>query len=401
MSGGLALWSRDAASNQTIDSNAYLAEGQLAPSINNAIRGAMASMAEWRDDNAGAYDSALNTATRGASETYSFTTLQAITSLSKPFTVTVWPSADNQAPAKLSVNALTAKWIKRRTGIDLSPGDFSSSDFYTLLWLPTLDYYVVVSHDYALPGSYQRSADTTARKGWLLCNGQAVSRTAYSALFSRVGTTYGAGDGSTTFNVPDKRGRSDFGDDTMGATTAGRLTGTGGVNGTIGSVGGGQTATISIAQLPVFTVTGTVDTGGVHNHGGVTGSGGSHSHGGNTALGGGHTHTGTTGAAGTHTHDYYTPGTFNAVAQGAVGGYWNGGPNVSQTGSAGSHVHSFTVDAVGHHSHTITTDTVVAHTHTIATDAGHTHTFTSNSIGSGAGHSSMPPAMVSYDWIKG
>jgi microcystin-dependent protein len=44
--------------------------------------------------------------------------------------------------------------------------------------------------------------DTTVKNGWLECNGQAVSRTNYSGLFGKIGTTYGAGDGSTTFNVP-------------------------------------------------------------------------------------------------------------------------------------------------------------------------------------------------------
>lgn len=46
-----------------------------------------------------------------------------------------------------------------------------------------------------------------APSGWLLCDGTAVSRTTYSALFAIIGTGYGAGDGSTTFNVPDLRGR--------------------------------------------------------------------------------------------------------------------------------------------------------------------------------------------------
>lgn len=48
---------------------------------------------------------------------------------------------------------------------------------------------------------------------WLSCNGQAVSRTTYSHLFKVIGTSYGAGDGSTTFNLPDKRGRVSVGYD--------------------------------------------------------------------------------------------------------------------------------------------------------------------------------------------
>ena len=49
-------------------------------------------------------------------------------------------------------------------------------------------------------------AGPTAPAGWLKANGAAVSRTAYAALFAAIGTTYGAGDGSTTFNLPDLRG---------------------------------------------------------------------------------------------------------------------------------------------------------------------------------------------------
>lgn len=50
-------------------------------------------------------------------------------------------------------------------------------------------------------------AVTSAPSGWLLCDGAAVSRTTYSTLFAAISTTYGTGDGSTTFNVPDLRGR--------------------------------------------------------------------------------------------------------------------------------------------------------------------------------------------------
>jgi len=54
-------------------------------------------------------------------------------------------------------------------------------------------------------------AGAAAPSGWLLCDGTAVSRTAYAQLFNQIGTTYGVGDGSTTFNVPDARGRALYG----------------------------------------------------------------------------------------------------------------------------------------------------------------------------------------------
>lgn len=50
-------------------------------------------------------------------------------------------------------------------------------------------------------------AGTTAPEGWLLCDGSAISRTAYAGLFSAIGTAHGNGDGSTTFHIPDLRGR--------------------------------------------------------------------------------------------------------------------------------------------------------------------------------------------------
>lgn len=56
------------------------------------------------------------------------------------------------------------------------------------------------------PGSYGFFAMTSLPNGWLPCNGQLVSRTTYAALFGAIGTTYGAGDGATTFGVPNFNG---------------------------------------------------------------------------------------------------------------------------------------------------------------------------------------------------
>lgn len=61
------------------------------------------------------------------------------------------------------------------------------------------------------PGDIKWSARATPSAGWLLCDGSAVSRTTQAALFAAIGTTYGAGDGTNTFNLPDFRGRSPVG----------------------------------------------------------------------------------------------------------------------------------------------------------------------------------------------
>lgn len=65
---------------------------------------------------------------------------------------------------------------------------------------------------------------TTAPAGWLFASGAAVSRTTYATLFAIIGTTFGAGDGTTTFNLPDKRGRLSLPLDNLGGTPASRVT---------------------------------------------------------------------------------------------------------------------------------------------------------------------------------
>ncbi|QDP62945.1 MAG: putative tail collar protein [Prokaryotic dsDNA virus sp.] len=95
-------------------------------------------------------------------------------------------------------------------------------------------------------------AGTSAPTLWLLCYGQAVSRTTYASLFSVISTTYGSGDGSTTFNLPDCRGRVSAGKDDMGGSSADRLTDqSGGVDGdTLGDTGGDEVHTLTVSEMP-------------------------------------------------------------------------------------------------------------------------------------------------------
>ena len=95
-------------------------------------------------------------------------------------------------------------------------------------------------------------AGTSAPTGYLLCHGQAISRSTYAALFAAIADTYGAGDGATTFNLPDLRGRVVAGQDDMGGSSANNLTGTSGsVNGdNLGATGGAETHTVTTAQMP-------------------------------------------------------------------------------------------------------------------------------------------------------
>ena len=91
-------------------------------------------------------------------------------------------------------------------------------------------------------GEIKMYAGATAPQGWKICNGEAISRSDYSDLFSVIGTTYGAGDGSTTFNLPDFRGRAAIGAGTGTATDA--------TAHSLGSNGGTETVTLNVSQIP-------------------------------------------------------------------------------------------------------------------------------------------------------
>src|SRR6185503_20590605 len=93
-----------------------------------------------------------------------------------------------------------------------------------------------------------------APSGWLNCDGSAVSRTTYANLFAAIGTTFGAGDGSTTFNVPDLRGRVIAAVD-GGANRLGSNPSTGGCSGsaTLGTAAGEQAHTQIANEVPVHT----------------------------------------------------------------------------------------------------------------------------------------------------
>lgn len=100
------------------------------------------------------------------------------------------------------------------------------------------------------PGDLKLAAGAV-QPGWLICDGTAYSRSTYANLFTAIGTAFGAGDGSTTFNVPDLRGRVP-----LGAGAGSGLTAR-----TLGQSGGEESHVLAKSEMPV------------HNHGGATGGG--------------------------------------------------------------------------------------------------------------------------------
>ena len=115
-------------------------------------------------------------------------------------------------------------------------------------------------------------AGSTAPAKYLLCYGQQVSRIIYANLFSVIGTTFGIGDGSTTFNIPDLRGRTSFGPDAMGGTYANRITSSvSGITPTLGATGGDQNPSPHI--LNATTTVSSIDSGHAHSYVNSAGNG--------------------------------------------------------------------------------------------------------------------------------
>ena len=206
------------------------------------------------------------------------------------------------------------------------------------------------------PGTVLPFAGANAPAGFLLCDGSAVSRTEYAELFAVIGTTWGAGNGSTTFNLPDLRGVFLRGVDGGRGFDPGRVLGS-----------------LQQDDLKSHTHTGTTSQAGSHTHSASTGSAGSHSH--------------SAGSFAVQVPSNVVPrdgwgtsgGNIGSVASGRLvvgSGNWESaetleslraaGGNMSlplqsrnisgSSASAGDHTHSVTVGSAGNHTHTFTTE---------------------------------------------
>ena len=91
-------------------------------------------------------------------------------------------------------------------------------------------------------GGIMEFAGSTAPTGWLMCDGSAVSRTTYADLYAVIGTTYGTGDGSTTFNLPDLKGKVPVGYNSSDTSFD-----------ALGETGGEKTHQLSVSEMPSHT----------------------------------------------------------------------------------------------------------------------------------------------------
>lgn len=179
---------------------------------------------------------------------------------------------------------------------------------------------IPAASDLTPAGTIIYSARTTAPPGYIKANGAAVSRTTFADLFAAIGTNFGNGNGSTTFNVPDLRGEFIRGVSDGRSLDSGRAFGS--VQGSaFGQHNHGLSGSISSSSA------------GSHGHSGGTGGGGSHSH-----------------SKGATINNLGSGSGFTSFSSDDDGGTVNSG----NTGGGGSHSHSISLNANGSHSHGIT-----------------------------------------------
>src|SRR5262245_21305244 len=212
----------------------------------------MAAASKYRDDVAGAI------ATAGSASAYTLSSFQVFDTLAHMdgAMIAFTPHAGNAGACTLNVDALGAKPLRSAPATELLAGMLVAGTPYAAT-------YYNVSGEWILRGltgapgiplgvALPYFGVTAPSSAFALPFCQAISRTTYVNLFNLIATSYGAGDGSTTFNLPALRGFLLAGKDDMGGVVASRITaGASGIDGTVlGAAGGAQTVMLITAQMP-------------------------------------------------------------------------------------------------------------------------------------------------------
>lgn len=255
---GFYVWSTTASSNGNADTSVNFLEGQAPSSLNDSSRAAMARLREWGNDIAGAI------VTGGSSTAYTVTSSQVFDTLAhlNGQVIAFTPHTTNGATVTLNVDSLGAKPLRSAPSTEIPAGTLIQGTPYAAVYNNSDAVFYLqgfYGNPYSIPlgGMLDFTGTSTPNSSFVFPAGQAISRTTYAAYFALVGTTYGTGDGSTTFNVIDMTGRIAA----MKEASATRLTSTyfGGDSTALGAHGGVENQTLGLGHIPAtLTVNGTV-----------------------------------------------------------------------------------------------------------------------------------------------
>lgn len=261
-------WSKVAAANGTADSTCPWPEGMDPAAINDGARGMMAALAKFRDDISGVI------VTGGTSTAYTITSNQGFDSFAHMdgALICFTPHVTNGANGTgLNVDTLGIKPILLSPGVGLPGAVLVQGTPYAARYSNADNAFYIQGYfndPYNVPlfGGFDYWDTVAPNSAFIFPLGQAISRTAFPAAFARWGTKFGAGDGTTTFNVPNKAGKVSA----MIEPVANLLTATffGGDSTQIGTVGGSEKHTLLLTESPShFHGAGISDPGHFHSSG--------------------------------------------------------------------------------------------------------------------------------------
>lgn len=241
-------WFTTASNNTSVGGGVNIAENCPMAGMNNAHRAEMAGV-----------KGAFLAQTASGGDTYTATLAPVPGTYTTGYVYFAnFATANTSSTATINFNSLGNKTLTLADGSALSPGVVNGplgmqyDGAKMRLMVP----------NFGVPtGTMLDFAASTAPAGFLACDGTTVSRTTYSALFAVIGTTWGSGDGSTTFTLPDFKRRVAVGSGGTGTSTLAN---------SVGSTGGSETHTQTVAEMPSHTH-GVNDSG--HTHAIDTGTG--------------------------------------------------------------------------------------------------------------------------------
>jgi len=249
--GGVYTFSQTAAANSTADATQNWAEGMAPSAINDSARALLASVAKYRDDLSGML------LTTGTSNAFILNSNQDFDSLADFHQKEIWftPHVTNIAGSpdvSFTIDGFANIPIRTSPNTPLVGGVLIQGTPYGAIYNNTdkalyLKGFFGNPYNIPLGASLEYWLPTAPNSSFAFPVGQAISRTVFATLFGAMGTTFGAGDGVTTFNLPDIRGR------VVGCMDAGRLADASstlaGVRFTLGGAGGIIAHELSVSEL--------------------------------------------------------------------------------------------------------------------------------------------------------